>query len=1183
MYKNTDTEMFQYRKYYAIAVLLLIFLVACQQSGEKVRQDISLDSSWQTAENDTDQSAFRGFQKSGFDDQTWETVDVPHNWDDYGGYRRLKHGNRHGYAWYRKTFTLQHPQVGKKYFLWFEGVGSYATVWLNGDSIGYHAGGRTSFTLDATKAIHLDGENVLAVRADHPANIRDLPWVCGGCSPEWGFSEGSQPMGIFRPVHLIVTAPVRVQPFGVHIWNDNHISAKSASLNLTTEVKNYELQEKTIRVVNELKDANGNSIKKTESTSTLAVDQIDTITQQFLNIENPHLWSLDDPYLYTVETSVYENDQLVDQTETQYGIRWIEWDIHQKGATDRFYLNGKPVFINGTAEYEHLLGQSHAFSKQQIDARIAQVRAAGFNAFRDAHQPHNLHYKQLIDSLGLLWWPQMAAHIWFDTPEFRANFKQLLTDWIRERRNSPSVILWGLENESTLPTDFAKECADLIRKLDPTASSQRLITTCNGGTGTDWNVIQNWSGTYGGDPYNYDKELSRQLLNGEYGAWRSIDFHTEGGFDQNGPLSEDRFSLLMETKVRLAEAARDSVCGQFFWLLASHDNPGRVQSGEGLRDLDRVGPVNYKGAFTIWDEPLDVFYMFRSNYVSPKTHPMVYIVSHTWPDRWVKAGIKNGINVFSNCDEVELFNGVREHSFGRKKRGGIGTHFTWNNVDVENNVLYAVGYVDDKEVAHDYIVLNHLPKADKLESLSGHIQPLTQDTNRNYVYLVNCGGSEYKDSQGNVWMADRHQTSDDTWGSRSWTDDYKGLPAFYASQRQTHDPIAGTLDWPLIQTFRYGRHKLNFNFPVSDGLYQVDLYFNEPWYGTGGGLDCTGWRLFDVAVNDDVKIHNLDIWKEVGHDHLLKKTLKVHVTGGKLKISFPKVNASQAVISAIAISIDKKDIKPAPSPAHLIQPVDNTGNWKVKTWMNTGDNCYSDAVDQFVSLPSKLYGTEWIQTSKASKNNHLTFRLNADADVYVAVPDSTQEISGYTKSSQTMQTSLNGGTKYTVWQQRFKGGAIVKILLSPAMAWQHPTPIVAAVPVTKLDASIDLRPTIRFGADDANGIGRTKAMNFAKKESQLVPGKSDAVEWKFSVGLASKYGLEIRYFNPTGKTLTAEMTIRSLDGTLVWQGPMQFRYYGDKWQSLRTDTQTTINAGTYHLRLTLKEKGPLYFNFLKIQ
>jgi hypothetical protein len=1166
-----------------IAIVFFLLLAGQIAVGQNVRRSYLLNDGWRTIANDSTKTVFRGFESLSYNDRSWQLVDVPHNWDDYGGYRRLVHGNRHGYAAYRKTFKVEKQQNGKRYFLFFEGVGSYATVWLNGDSVGYHAGGRTSFTLDVTNAIRPGKENVLAVRADHPANIRDLPWVCGGCSPEWGFSEGSQPMGIFRPVHLVVTDEVRVEPFGVHIWNDDNISDKQATLNLTTEVKNYGGSAAKIHLVNVLKDASGKVVRKIEAGFDLPAGRCDTVYQVFENIENPHLWSLDDPCLYVVHTEIYRDGKLVDTENTSYGIRWIKWDISGANATNRFYLNGTPVFINGTAEYEHLMGQGHAFSDEQVRARVAQVRAAGYNAFRDAHQPHNSRYKEEIDRLGLLWWPQMGAHIWFDTPEFRKNFKQLLTDWIRERRNSPSVVLWGLENESTLPTDFAKECTDLIRKLDPTASKQRLVTTCNGGTGTDWNVVQNWSGTYGGNPDLYDQEISKQLLNGEYGAWRSIDAHSEGGFVQNGPYTEDRFSLLMESKVRLAEAAREHCCGQFHWLLASHDNPGRTQGGEGMRELDRLGPVNYKGAITIWGEPLDVYYMFRANYAPKETEPMVYIVSHTWPDRWTTTGKKDGIRVFSNCDEVELFNGVREHSFGRKTNPGKGQHFVWDQADIQNNVLYAVGYVAGKEVAHDYILLNHLPKADRLDELGGNIVPLTETKNRNYLYRVNCGGPDYTDSEGNVWMADVHKTGENTWGSHSWTDDYPGLPAFYGSQRQTSDPIVGTRDWPLFQTFRYGMHKLWYEFPVPDGNYQVELFFIEPWYGTGGGMDCTGWRLFDVAVNDRVVIADLDIWKEAGHDRLLKKTLQVNVKGGILKISFPKIKAGQAVISAIAISSDKKNRKPAVASSRVVQHFRSEVNASPETWMNTGDRCFTDSDIELLKLPAELYGAEWIrlphQITLSSGKIPVSFTLNTDADVFVGLADSLQQPATFSKSSKAISTDETGEKAYSIYQKRFGKGETVEFALSGSAA----SAIVAIVPVTQINDVIDLRPTVTLSIDGATTYGASQMTKFYGKDCVLVPGNGDAVEWQFSVGLASKYGLEFRYLNTDGRALKAEMSITSIDGREMWRGPVCLDQPGEKWKSFRTDTQTTINAGIYKLKLTLLEPGPAYFNSLKIQ
>ena len=101
-------------------------------------------------------------------------------------------------------------------------MGSYASVFVNSKYAGKHAGGRTTFTLDVTGLIIKNGNslNEIFVNVSHPANIKDLPWVCGGCSDERGFSEGSQPMGIFRPVHLIVTNDVRIEPFGIHAWAD---------------------------------------------------------------------------------------------------------------------------------------------------------------------------------------------------------------------------------------------------------------------------------------------------------------------------------------------------------------------------------------------------------------------------------------------------------------------------------------------------------------------------------------------------------------------------------------------------------------------------------------------------------------------------------------------------------------------------------------------------------------------------------------------------------------------------------------------------------------------------------------------------------------------------------------------------------------------------------------------------
>ena len=650
-----------------LQTIFLAFILFNPAFGQQVRKAVDFNQDWKTISTGLVDLKDDGFENVDFEDGEWKKVNVPHNWDQYEGYRRMKHGNKHGFAWYRKTFTLENKDKGKRHFLFFEGVGSYATVWVNGIKVGEHAGGRTTFTVDITEAATFGKENTLAVKADHPAMIADLPWVCGGCSGEWGFSEGSQPLGIFRPVTLVITDPVRIEPFGVHIWNDTETNREKAKLHVTTELKNYGEKPVNYMVVNSFLDTNGKLVKSVESKVSLQQGELVTIKQELPEFQNPELWSPENPYLYKMVTEIKDKNKIIDLLETPYGIRWISWPIGRERDDNRFYLNDEPIFINGTCEYEHLIGNSHAFSEKQVVSRVEQIVAAGFNAFRDAHQPHHMQYHEEWDKRGILFWTQFSAHIWYDTPAFRENFKKLLREWVKERRNSPSVVLWGLQNESTIPKEFAEECTQIIREMDPLSASQRIVTTCNGGEGTDWNVVQNWSGTYGGDPLKYHLEMTTQLLNGEYGAWRSADLHTEGEFDQKGTLSENRFSQLMEIKVREAESVRDKIAGQFNWLFASHENPGRVQNGEGFRDIDKVGPVNYKGLFTIWGEPLDAFYMYRANYVSNKTNPMVYIVSHTWPSRWEKAGIKNGIDIYSNCDEVELFNDVNKSSLGKLK------------------------------------------------------------------------------------------------------------------------------------------------------------------------------------------------------------------------------------------------------------------------------------------------------------------------------------------------------------------------------------------------------------------------------------------------------------------------------------------------------------------------------------
>ncbi|MBN2165171.1 MAG: DUF4982 domain-containing protein [Marinilabiliaceae bacterium] len=1165
-----------------IAILSSIHVFA----QDTKRTDISLNNDWVTIAADSSDN-YQGFENNDFSTSNWVNVNIPHNWDQYEGYLRGKHGNRHGCSWYRKQFDGVKFDQTKRYFLFFEGVGSYANVWVNGKKVGYHAGGRTTFTIDITDAINKDGSpNILAVKADHPAKIRDLPWVCGGCSDEWGFSEGSQPMGIFRPVHLVTTSNVRVEPFGIHAWNDNTVNEKYASINVTTELKNYSSNKKSIIIHNSLIDKNKNTIAKTSQKININAGEIHILSGK-LNVNNPNLWSLEKPYLYTIVTEIEENKKIIDKTETTYGIRWIGWPQNRKDGTNTFNLNGKPVFINGTAEYEHNLGQSHAFSNEQIDTRVAQIRAAGYNAYRDAHQPHNLRYHPNWDSLGMLWWPQMAAHIWFDTPEFKANFKQLLRDWIKERRNSPSIILWGLENESRLPTDYAEECVQIIREMDPTTSSQRLVTTCNGGTGTDWNVVQNWSGTYSGDPYKYDKEISEQLLNGEYGAWRSLDLHTEGGFKQEDEYSEDRMTQLMEMKIRLAESVKDKCCGQFHWIFSSHENPGRIQNGEAYRDIDRLGPVNYKGIVTPWGEFADVYYMYRSNYLPNNTEPMVYIASHTWPNRYISTGIKDSIIIYSNCDEVELYNDVYEKPLARLKHNGIGTHFTFNNINIQANIIAAIGYVNGKKVANDLIVLNHLPQAQNINKLHTKTDTIVQPVKgQNYIYRVNCGGPDYTDNSGNIWQADVHLMDSLHWGSTSWTDNFNGLPHFYASQRRTFDPIKGSNEWTLFQSYRYGRHLLKYHFPIDNGDYLVELFFIEPWYGIDKSMNCKNWRLFDIAINDQC-IDDLDIWSKVGCNTAYKLKVPVSVKNGQINISFPEVKSGQAVISAIAISSKSDGIKPAdPSTKTIIdlnyKSISSNDNLTIQSWLDIGNKIWENGKSQFVNLPPYLFAANWIQlsTSQSWKSvSNVAFKTKEDADIYIAIDttllNSNIQIGDWS-NTKTFVYTKNG--KLPVFTKRVTKNTLIEIQNN--LPWV----LIAACPVTKLEKAADQRPIVRYELDKATITNNQFLDSIASRTFvHFCRQMSPQIDWNISTGIADKYTIGIKYYNNTTQKIEARLMVETITGIKMMDTYIAFEPKGDQWKTFKIQTPSTINAGDYVVKLITSGPMELKIDYLEIQ
>ncbi|MGF1926013.1 MAG: malectin domain-containing carbohydrate-binding protein, partial [Bacteroidia bacterium] len=423
----------------------------------------------------------------------------------------------------------------------------------------------------------------------------------------------------------------------------------------------------------------------------------------------------------------------------------------------------------------------------------------------------------------------------------------------------------------------------------------------------------------------------------------------------------------------------------------------------------------------------------------------------------------------------------------------------------------------------------------------------------------------YVDQHGNTWSADRQLTGKDYYGSTSWTEKFPGIPAFFASQRRTFDPIKGTSDGKLFQTFRYGREQLAYHFPLSDGEYLVELYFIEPWLGTGGGMDASGMRLFDIAFNDKTVINDLDIWKFAGHDSLLKKTIKTTVKGGKLTISFPEVKVGQAVISAVAIASLNKQIKPAPESKSIIAE----SNAQVLSWMDIGED--------FISLPANLYGADWIQRSAQTKAT-LTFKVGAAADVFVALfgEDKLNLLKGFEDTKTNITDRL--GQRFRVFRKRFAKG-------EQAVFGDYAVTI-AVLPPSNLEPAYDLKSVTSYKATDAalKGDHIVKEDLMGRQRVAFKASAADVLEWTINVGVADTYSLTLKYHNPFQTDLKGQLAFLAADGTLMKTEEATFVPTKEgKWNYLATNTGTMINAGTYKVRLIAVDAKGLFMDALDVQ
>jgi beta-galactosidase len=364
-----------------------------------------------------------------------------------------------GIGWYRKHFNVPESYRDQKVSIEFEGVYQLSDVWINGQHLGQRPNGFIGFSYDLTPHLKYGGDNVVAVKADnsHQPNCR---WYTGS--------------GIYRHTWLVVTGPVHVAYCGTFITTPK-VEMDVATVQVQTRVQNEGASPVECRVTSTIMDRDGNVAEGAQPSEarTIAANGEYEFTQQ-IRVDQPNLWSLENPYLYTLRTSMMTEARGGDSYDTRFGIRKIEFDVDRG-----FLLNGRHVKLNGFYGHEDGGCMGNAVPKRVWQRRLEILKEMGCNSVRTGHNPWAPDILDVCDELGFMVMNEMFDE--WKQSKMRYGYGQYFDEWserdvtafVRRDRNHPSVLLWSAGNEigeqaSINGVEMVKRLVGIFHKEDPT-------------------------------------------------------------------------------------------------------------------------------------------------------------------------------------------------------------------------------------------------------------------------------------------------------------------------------------------------------------------------------------------------------------------------------------------------------------------------------------------------------------------------------------------------------------------------------------------------------------------------------------------------------------------------------------------------------------------------------------------
>ncbi len=682
---------------------LCCFMAALTVCAQTPRERINFDENWRFAFGDASSPAkdfgcgteyFNYLTKAAsihnegpyvmkFDASGWKTVDLPHDWAvdlPFAADASHSHGYKTvGYkypqtsvGWYRKVFTVPAEDYGKHLWLQFDGIFRDSQIWVNGFYLGHEASGYATRTYDISEYLNYGGENLVCVRAD--ASLE-----------EGWFYEGA---GIYRHVWLNKAAKVHVAPSGTFVYsefeNDEQGLPKldKAILHIETTVDNKGTEKADYSLVHTLYTAEGKAIATAGSAEIKLPAKASDRSQAGFAISRPHLWSCENPYMYTLMTEVYCNGVLTDTYSTPVGIRHIEF--HKDRG---FRLNGRRVQLKGVNMHQDHAGVGSGIPDGLQEWRLRQLKAFGCNAYRSSHNPVTPELLDICDRLGILVIEENRL------TGINDEHIDLLERMIRRDRNHPCVILWSVGNEewglewNEFGTRIAESMREYCHRFDPS----RLMTVASS-SGPHILIPADVAG------YNYIMQNPVEQHRKDYPERRALGSEETTGCGTRGQYFEDHANGRMVSLNRVPDTERDGMmnriergwkfyaerpwlAGIFYWT--GFDYRGEPNPMKFPATGSEFGILDYCGF------PKDEAYYLKSWWTS---EPVLHILPH-----WNLTG-HEGENIsiwaYSNCDEVELI--VNGAKLGRKEMP-VNGHLEWDAVYARGYVK-AVGYRDGKKI-----------------------------------------------------------------------------------------------------------------------------------------------------------------------------------------------------------------------------------------------------------------------------------------------------------------------------------------------------------------------------------------------------------------------------------------------------------------------------------------------------